>query len=259
MDEEYGDLARDYEWLFGDEVVGRQGRFGATSPGSRELLEEAVGALRPGAAILDCACGIGADAAALADRGFAVTATDASAAMVAQARRRAAERGLRLTIRRARWPDLPRRAPGPFDLAVCLGNAIVHADGAAGRAAALAGIRQVLRPGGIVVVDSRNWELLHDRRPRIVPAGQVRERNGTRCVSLYIWTLPERFGDTCRAEIVLLFEQADGSVTHRRHVLDFRPFRHDDLTGALAAAGLTVLADSFRADSPFYAIAAAVT
>jgi hypothetical protein len=66
MDDSYGDLAFDYEWLFPDETVGRQGRLGATSPGSQALLEAAVNALAPGSPVLDCSCGIGADAMALA-------------------------------------------------------------------------------------------------------------------------------------------------------------------------------------------------
>jgi hypothetical protein len=37
MDDSYGDLAFDYEWLFPDETVGRQGRLGATSPGSQAV------------------------------------------------------------------------------------------------------------------------------------------------------------------------------------------------------------------------------
>jgi len=259
MDEGYDELAGDYAWLFGPEVTGGAARFGATSPGSGELLEQVVRELPAGAAVLDCACGIGADAAALARRGFAVTATDASAGMAGQARRRAARDGAAVTVRQARWQDLPQRVPGPFDLVCCLGNALGHAGGLAQVTAALAAMRAVLRPGGTVLVDSRNWELLHDSRPRVVPAAQVRERDGVRCLPLYIWTFPEEFGEPCQAEIVLLFEHPGGAVSHRRHVLRFRPFRRAELAGALAAAGFTERASSFRPAAGFYAIAASAS
>ena len=43
------DLARDYEWLFLDEVIGGSGTVGATSPGSKDLPEGILQTLRPGA------------------------------------------------------------------------------------------------------------------------------------------------------------------------------------------------------------------
>src|ERR1019366_4256450 len=118
--------------------------------------------------------------------------------------------------------DLSRQVPGPFDLVVCLGNSIVHADTRAGLVDAVQGMRAVLGPGGTLVVDSRNWERLYSLRPRIVPARRVIGRRGLRCSSLYIWTIPDELDEPCRAEIVLLFEDADSALTgHRRHVIDF--------------------------------------
>ncbi len=258
MDDFYGDLAHDYEWLFPDETVGRLGGFGRTSPGSQALLEAAVKTLGPGNPVLDCACGIGADAMALARKGFVVTACDGSQAMVAETRRRSERYGIAMTVSRAQWQDLPNRVPGPFELVLCLGNSIVHAETRTNRVAALAGMRKVLSPAGTLIVDSRNWELLYNSRPRIVPARQVIERKGLRCSSLYIWTIPEDFESPCTAEIVLLFEDAEGRTSYRRHVIDFVPFHHGDLTDDIRAAGFTIRGDSYRADNNFYAIAAAV-
>jgi len=259
MDDFYADLAPDYEWLFPAETVGRAGRFGATSPGSQALLEAVVKTLGPGSPVLDCACGIGADAMALARSGLVVTASDGSRAMVAETRRRSERYGIAMTVSRSKWQDLPNRVPGPFELVLCLGNSIVHTETRTNRVAALAGMRKVLSPAGTLVVDSRNWELLYESRPRIVPARQVIERKGLRCSSLYIWTIPEDFESPCTAEIVLLFEDAEGRTSYRRHVIGFVPFRHDDLTDTIRAAGFTIQDDSYQADSNFYAIVAAVT
>jgi SAM-dependent methyltransferase len=258
MDDFYGDLAHDYEWLFPDETVGRQGAFGATSPGSQDLLDAAVKALPPGSPVLDCSCGIGADAMALARQGLAVTACDGSAAMVAEARLRSERYGVPMTVAQSQWQDLPDRAPGPFELVLCLGNSLVHAETRANRVAALEGMRKVLSPTGTLIVDSRNWELLYKSRPRIVPARQVIERQGLRCNSLYIWTIPDNFEAPCTAEIVLLFEDAAGQTSFRRHVIDFTPFRHDDLADSIRAAGFTISGDSYQADGRFYAMAAGV-
>ena len=45
-------------------------------------------------------------------------------------------------------------------------------------------------------------------------------------------------------------------ISHRRHVIDFVPFRHDDLADSIRAAGFTVKDDSYQEDGSFYAIAA---
>jgi SAM-dependent methyltransferase len=256
VDDSYADLARDYEWLFPDEVISGSSPVGTTSLGSRDLLDGILETLPPGARVLDSACGIGADAMALARSGFNVTASDASASMVAEARRRCRQFGVAIDIVQSTWQDLPDRVPGAFELVLCLGNAIVHTATKSKMISSLEGMKQVLSPGGVLVIDSRNWELLYESRPRIITGRHVIERRGIRSSSLYIWTIPDDFNAPCRAEIVLLFEDASSALTHRRYVIDFTPFRRTDLTAAIHAAGLTVIADSYQPDNPFYAVAA---
>jgi SAM-dependent methyltransferase len=258
VDDFYSELARDYTWLFPDEAIGSAGTVGATSPGSKGILEDILEVLPRGARVLDCACGIGADAIALARSGYNVIASDGSASMVAEARRRSRQFGLEINITQSRWQELSERIPGAFDLILCLGNAMVHAETKSNMVSSLEGIKKVLSPGGILVVDSRNWELLYDARPRIITSSHVIERDGVRCSSLYVWTIPGDFKEPCRAEIVLLFEGENSAITHRRYVIDFTPFRHEDLTDAIQSAGLTVIGDSYKPDSPFYAVSAAM-
>jgi ubiquinone/menaquinone biosynthesis C-methylase UbiE len=258
VDDFYTDLAHDYEWLFPDEAIGSRGAVGATSLGSTGLLERLLKTLPPGARVLDCACGVGADAIALARRGFNVTAADGSASMVAEAKRRSRQFGVNIDIVQSRWQDLPERVPGAFEFALCLGNSMVHTETKSNMISSLEGISKVLSPGGILVVDSRNWENLYQSKPRIVTSPYVIERQGIRCASLYIWTIPDDFQQPCRAEIVLLFEDAGSAVTHRRYVIDFTPFRRADLVDAIQSAGLTVIGDSYQPDNPFYAVAAAM-
>jgi glycine/sarcosine N-methyltransferase len=255
MGDFYVDLACNYEWLFPDEVTGS---FGATSPGSQALLEAAVTALPPGAPVLDCACGIGSDAMALAREGFAVTATDGSPAMAAEARLRSEQLGIAMTVAHSQWQDLPQLASGPFELALCLGNSLVHAGSSTNRVAALEGMKKVLGPEGVLIVDSRNWELLYRSRPRIVPARKVIERRGLRCSSLYIWTIPDDFEAPCTAEIVLVFEDSEAKLTHRRYAINFTPFRHGELADDIRSAGFAIRDDSYHEDGNFYSIAATI-
>ena len=105
--------------------------------------------------MLDCACGAGQLAVGLALRGFDVSASDASAEMVARTRALAAERGVAVPAVVRRWEEL---RGGPYDAVFCVGNSITHAPGSAGRRAALAAMRGVLRDGGLLAVTSRTWE-----------------------------------------------------------------------------------------------------
>jgi SAM-dependent methyltransferase len=253
----YADLALDYHWLFADDIVGDSPTFGATSPGNEALLAEVIGALAPGASILDCSCGIGADAIALHNQGFTVTASDASSSMIAATRSRTAKYAAGINVVQSRWEELPGKTGRLFDLVVCLGNALVHSETESQMVRALQAMRKVLRPGGKLVVDSRNWELLYKSKPRVVAAPTVIERGDQRCSSLYVWSIPDAFGERCRAEIILLFEDAGRKVTHRRYVVDFQPFAHGSLLNAMKLAGFTVTHDSFRSGGPFYAVTGA--
>jgi SAM-dependent methyltransferase len=256
MTDLYTDLAADYQWLFSDDVVGETPALGMTSPGAGDLIAAAAAALAPGAPVLDCACGIGADALALARMGFKVTATDGSPSMVVAASERLARHSAPVNVAQSLWEDLPARVSQRFDLAFCLGNAIVHAGSIPRMRQALQGIRSVLRPNGKIVVDSRNWELMYKDRPRIIPASHAKERDGIRCTSFYIWTIPEEFHLPCKAEIVLLFEDRYNAVTHRRYELTFQPFSYVELRDSLESAGFEIITSSFEPSAPFYAIEA---
>ncbi len=99
--------------------------------------------LPAGGAVLDAGCGIGTDAAWLAAQGFAVTAIDASAGMVARARQRGVD-ARQLPVQRA--AALGQR----FDL-VLLDFGVVNCLDPAGLGPVLAAL---LRPGGVVVIVS---------------------------------------------------------------------------------------------------------
>src|SRR5712692_6550351 len=95
-----------------------------------------------------------------------------------------------------RWPRV--RLPGSgerFDVVLCTGNALVHAAGRDAMVQALAGLRRMARPGGHVVVDSRNWEKLHAERRIVQVADRVVTRGERRCLALYAWEVPDRHGD----------------------------------------------------------------
>jgi SAM-dependent methyltransferase len=145
----------------------------------RDYAAEAAYALRelrrvsPSArVVLDAGCGTGRHALELARLGCRVTGIDRSAAMLAKARRsaRSVSRERRPAFRTAdiRSLSLGRR----FDAAVALFHVFSYLEDAPALAAALAGIRAHLRPGGVLLFDC--WHgpavLADPPRPRVVRA-----------------------------------------------------------------------------------------
>ena len=110
--DDYNTLATVYDWIVPEALTTPAGSSRCSCPTSR--------ACAPGARVLDCAAGTGPLAVGLAQRGFDVTATDASAGMVDRTRALAAADGVRprraqcasgrTSARRASSPSTPSSA-----------------------------------------------------------------------------------------------------------------------------------------------------
>ena len=108
-------------------------------------------ALPRGSKVLDLATGTGSVALEFAARGCTVTGVDCSEPMLAQARRKAAERGLDVRLACRDVCDL--QLPSEFDLAVCLYDSLNYILESNALGMALANARLALRPGGLFIFD----------------------------------------------------------------------------------------------------------
>ncbi len=228
----YDAFAADYHWIVPDEQLSGE-RFLRLYAAVLEQLPE-------GAVVLDCACGPGFDVLALARAGFVVAASDASAGMVDTARQLLVSAGLDVPVARCRWDQLPHVLAARFDAVFCIGNSISHCQNDAAMAEALLGMRGVLRPGGLLVVEARDWERLRAERQRFEVREHVALRGDARGICLYVWTIPDSWDEPHRAEIVVLVER-NGTLQHHSVALTFSPFRQEDLLGRMARAGLEVV------------------
>ncbi|MFE7614115.1 class I SAM-dependent methyltransferase [Streptomyces sp. NPDC057496] len=154
----YNELADAYHLIYSDwdTSIRRQG----------SALDALIGQDR--VTILDCSCGIGTQAIGLALRGHRVTGTDLSPRAAARAAREAALRNLSLhtaaaDMRRLPFPD------GRFDTVVCADNSLPHLLTEQDVHAALAEMRRVLRPGGLLLVSTRHYDDLLRDRPASTP------------------------------------------------------------------------------------------
>jgi glycine/sarcosine N-methyltransferase len=168
----YDDLAPDYERIYADWET------------SSRRQAQALDALLPaGALVLDCAAGIGTQLLGLAALGHRVAGTDLSEVAL----RRAADRDPGIGVAAA---DM-RRLPFPdaaFDAVVCADNAVPHLLTAADVRHALAEMRRVVVPGGVVLVSTRDYDEVRRTRPETTPVGVHRGRDGvTATFQLWSW------------------------------------------------------------------------
>ncbi len=178
----------------------------------------------PGAAVLDAGCGTGRYAVELARRGFAVTGIDRSFELLEEARSRARDAGLPITLVEADLLDLPA-APGGrlHDAIVCRGvlNDMV---GAAARAAALGGFARMLRPDGVV------WLAVTERRVA-TPRGSLAFQSVTRV-------------DPATRRLLVSERHALTTSAGERvatHEFVMQCWTRDELDGALGVAGFEAI------------------
>ncbi|MCR3748483.1 class I SAM-dependent methyltransferase [Lentzea californiensis] len=153
----YDDLSGTYDLMFPD--------WDASMARQASQLAEFIPA---DARVLDCACGIGTQAIGLALRGLEVVGTDLSPKAASRAVAEASARGVALPAFAADMRSLPF-ADGSFDVVLAADNALPHLLTAQDVLAALREMRRVLRPGGRLLLSTRDYDSIRDERPSSTP------------------------------------------------------------------------------------------
>jgi glycine/sarcosine N-methyltransferase len=110
--------------------------------------------------VLDVSTGSGFHAVQLKKAGFDVRASDGSQTMVDRATVNFARHGVDIPLACCDWLDLDPAQLGTFDAVLCLGSSLCHVFDEGERVAVLQRFRQLLRPGGLLVVDQRNFQAI---------------------------------------------------------------------------------------------------
>ena len=179
--------------------------------------------------LLDVGCGTGKSFMPLLERGFDVTACDISPEMVDLAQRKA---GARADVHVADMRRLP--VFGEFDLITCIDDAVNHLLGAGEVYDALAGMRENLAPGGLLIFDV-NTLAAYRQVPDVVVEDDdllLRWRGG----------LAELADPGGEAEVVIDVFTHEGDGLWRRSVSRQRHRHHpiDELRALVEEAGLEV-------------------
>lgn len=131
--------------------------------------------------VLDAACGTGQHAIAMAHAGYRVDAADLSAQMVARAQTNAAQAGASVQVHQAGFGEmlttLGTDALGGYDAITCLGNSIPHILTQAGLDVALRDMAAVLSPGGVLIIQQRNFDRVLAQQLRFMPPESQQQGN----------------------------------------------------------------------------------
>jgi SAM-dependent methyltransferase len=123
--------------------------------------------LGTGVDVLDLGCGYGRIAVPLAQCGCRVVGLDASGPLLDRARRAAADAGVGIEFLHQDMRTEPRTRTR-FDVVVNMSTAFGYADDPAGDLNALRHVREVLKPGGQLLIDTEN----RDAKIRTAPTAE---------------------------------------------------------------------------------------
>lgn len=180
--------------------------------------------------VYDLCLGGGFDSIELINAGFDVTSNEIDQAFVDLALRNAQARNTRLNLTSHDWRQLP--GDPHFDAAIMLGNSFIYIDKDKDRKDILRNIYRLLNPGGIFMIDHRNFEYILKDSENIIQGDYRYSKKyvycGTRVVARPIEIRPDD----------VLFEYHDLS-TGKRYYLHHYPIKEDELKGLLIDAGFS--------------------
>jgi glycine/sarcosine N-methyltransferase len=163
--QDYDNFSKDY-----DRFVNWKERLSAEMP----FIKQQLGTIRPDTdqplRVLDSACGTGMHAIALAEMGYRVSAADISSEMIKKARENAHVAQQDVDFKSAGFGDLAHSFISPsqpnFDALFCLGNSLPHLLSENALQTALEDMAACLRPGGLLLLQNRNFDAVMSEHNR---------------------------------------------------------------------------------------------
>ena len=196
--------------------------------------------------VLDCACGIGTQAIGLAALGYNVTASDISENAIAEAKKRAFDRGLRIQFEKADFCALSECFDAQFDIVIALDNALPHMLTRPDLESAVKSISAQTKENGIFVASIRDYDALLADKPPYSPPYIHKTESGKR-VSFQVW---EWEGENYRLTQYIIDDECELKIN--KFECEYRATRRDELTGILYSSGFRHVVWLFPEATGFY-------
>jgi glycine/sarcosine N-methyltransferase len=202
----------------------------------QDLAPSAVNPLR----VLDAACGTGMHVLELSRRGFEAAGSDLSPGMIAKARQNAQAAGIRAEFAAAGFGELAGAFYAsplfPFDALLCLGNSLPHVLDAQALTAALADFKDCLRPGGLLILQNRNFDAVMQARQRWMEPQAFHEGQEEWLFLRFYDYLPS---DLIDFNVVSLHRASAGEWQQQIHTTRLRPLLEAEVRTGLQEAGFS--------------------
>lgn len=178
--------------------------------------------------ILDVACGPGTQSIPLAKLGFNVVGVDPSAELLKKAQRTADDYQVSVEWHRADFLSLNEVVDAPFDAIVCKGNSLPHLLTDDEIEVTIQTFFELLRPGGVLVIGVRDFEMMLTHRPRFLPGFDHQDDNDSEFITFDIWEWEN--GPPVIATQNLFMIRGDGKEYQTiKRTVQFRPLSTDEL------------------------------
>src|SRR3989344_4088592 len=119
--------------------------------------------------VFESSFGDGCDAIFLRKEGFDVTANEIDKIFLKKGLQNATREGVKLKVTKLDWRELDKEIEKEsFDAVLCLGNSLTYLFTHSDQITALRQFRSILRPGGILIIDERNYQYVLDNRKEIL-------------------------------------------------------------------------------------------
>ena len=195
-----------------------------------------------GKKIFDAGLGSGGDSISLSKEGFSVASNEIDGDLAERARQNATREGVELDISSMDWRNLEQIEDGSFDSVILLGNSLTHLFDKEDQLKALSEFHRILREGGVLIIDERNYQDILDRREEIAsdPLNnfQPRHKNESGRATYNeegVRAIPTEISDN-RIKISYLDSDSNQWI---QGFLDLYPFKRGELQGLLQETGFS--------------------
>lgn len=162
--------------------------------------------------ILDVSIGSGVVTLPLAELGYALTGSDLSGNMLKKCRENAQARGIEIDLFESDFRNVHQQAAGKlFDCVMSTGNSLPYVENEE-IFSALSSMDRLVKPGGYIYLDSRNWDRILRTKQRFYFYRPQTLENGTRMDRIQVWDY--NADGSMTFNLVFTFEK-DGSVVQR--------------------------------------------
>lgn len=215
----YDSLAEKYDQMTGGDI-----RYVKQKSMIARLLKD-----YPMESVLDVACGSGLHTIALAELGIKAVGIDLSHALLNIAEKRAREKKVNARFLRGNMLKLSERLDTTYDGVICLGNSLPHLTKPDEMKKALAEMFSVVKPGGVLVIQTLNYDRILMHKERIVNINRSDEHEFIRFYD-FLDNGMIRFN-------VLMINWGQATPEHSINSLILKPYRSQEMISELSESG----------------------